>query len=284
MPGAYIHFQIKKSKKMKNLILIYFLALILCSNVNAQRLLEWSIGDVEVTCVQDVPSQLCYPIQVTIDDEANSPSLAASTIRFYYDAGYLSAIDISNTANGYTTSGFQESNDVFADAFGFAGGGGRFVQFSLNPNTNNLLSLSNTPTEVLQACFTIIGSPSFPLCAAFVFDNGHCGAASGMASDDIGYQQGSEGLVGAYFLDGDTGAPVGADDEVVQFLWNTGQDCAVVDQNSVVGSTNTNGVCIQALCGQPSVVDLPAMNIGRLLLYSILFLSMLIFLFVRQMK
>lgn len=269
---------------MKKLILAFFLAVIVCSNVNAQRQLEWSIGEVEVTCVQNVPNQLCYPIQVTIDDESNSPTLAASTIRFYYDAGYLSTIDMTNIANGYTISGFQESNDVFGSIFGFAGGGGKFVQFSLNPNTSNLLSLSSDATEVLEACFTIIGTPSFPLCAAFVFDNSHCGAGMG-ASDDQGYQVGSEGLVGAYFLNGDTGSPEGADDEVNQFLWNSGADCLAIGASSEVGATSTNGACIQSPCDpvdpvDPVVpVDLPAMSIGRIMLFSILilFVSLLCF-------
>lgn len=230
---------------MKKLFLL-FLTIFLLSQIHAQRILEWSIGEVQITCGQT--TEICYPLLVSINDDAQNPELATSTIRIFYDAAYLSNLTIANVENGYTISGLNQSNDVYGDVFGFAGNGGVFAQLNLIANDNNPISLSTATVHVLDFCFTIDPAVTYPLCASLVFDNNHCGWGSGIADDD-GYLVNDAGMVGAYYLDGNPADAILADDEVINYLWNEdpGFDCRVDMLADVAGSSSSTG-CIEDVC------------------------------------
>ncbi|MBC6992621.1 hypothetical protein H9S92_00450, partial [Lewinella lacunae] len=210
------------------------------------RTLTWSVGDVQVAC--GTPRQICYPITVAIDDPSDSPALATSTIRFYYDAGYLSNLNVANVQNGYTISGLNQSNDVFGDVFNFTGGGGRYVQFNLLSNDNNLIGLSTLPVRIADFCFTVEPTATFPLCAPIVFDNNHCGAGQGIDADD-GYQDNNAGIVGLIYFNGVTNNAILVDDEVINYLWtaNPAFDCNLDMLTDNVGMT-VGTDCIEDVC------------------------------------
>ncbi|PHN00646.1 DUF7507 domain-containing protein, partial [Flavilitoribacter nigricans] len=226
------------------LVLVGFLFLSL--NVFSQRILEWSIGDVQITCGET--TTICYPLLVSIDDGTQTPQLGTSTMRIFYDAGYLSNLSIENVENGYSTSGLNQSNNVYGGVFGFESGGGIFAQFNILINESNPIDLATTPVHVLDFCFTVANDAVYPLCAPLVFDNNHCGQGLTIAEDD-GYLDNDAGIVGLYHLDGDLGNSILANDEVINYLWdaNPGFDCRVDELDDEVGMTVSTG-CIEDAC------------------------------------
>ncbi|MEZ4990403.1 MAG: DUF4347 domain-containing protein [Saprospiraceae bacterium] len=214
--------------------------------VNEGRILEWSIGEVQVSC--GPTTQLCYPLMISINDESLTPELATSTIRFFYDAGYLSGFTVNNVENAYAPQTAVISGDLYGGVMGFAGGGGAQVQFDLVANDANPIALSSTPVHVLDLCFNVDGGVSYPLCAPIVFDNNHCGWDFGLAADD-GYLQNDAGMAGTYYLNGNTADAILADDEVINYLWteDPGFDCRIDELDDMVGATDNSG-CLEDVC------------------------------------
>ncbi|PHN02336.1 DUF7507 domain-containing protein [Flavilitoribacter nigricans] len=246
---------------MKKLLLL-FTAICLVSGLFAQRTLEWSIGEIDITCGEQI--QICYPLLVAIDDGSQSPELSTSTMRIFYDAGYLTNLSVTNVETGYTINGFNESADVYGGVFNFTGGGGIFAQFDLiSDNSANAINLTATPTHVLDFCFTVDPAATFPLCAPIVFDNNHCGWDAGIAQDD-GYLVNDAGIVGTYFLNADYSDVILADDEVINYLWeeNPGFDCRVDALADNVGMTSSTG-CIEDACNAAiSIVKTSDLDLG----------------------
>lgn len=234
---------------MKKIILATLMIGLSMPILHAQdgRVLTWSVGEVNFDCSEG--AQLCYPVQVSIDDDTRSPQLSTSTIRFFYDAGFLENLSVENIANDYTITGLSESNNAFGVNMGFAGGGNVLVQFNINANQSNVLDISTTPTQVFEACFSTATSVTYPMCASLVFDNNHCGWDNG-ASQDYSYSINSSGMVGTYFLDQNSSFAYDADDEVENLLWepNPSFDCLLDDPtNDAVGAT-TSLACLENAC------------------------------------
>jgi uncharacterized repeat protein (TIGR01451 family) len=212
------------------------------------RILEWSIGEVQVTC--DDPVQICYPLMVNINDDSNTPQLATSTIRFFFDDGLLNNFSAQNAEAGYSVGTASVSVENYGIPLGFVGGIGRHVQFDLVKNIGDpaAVNLSTTLTHVVDLCFDVDPAADYPLCAPIVFDNNHCGWDFGIAADN-GYLQNDAGMAGTYFLNGDTDDPILADDEVINFLWteDAGFDCLLEEGDDVVGATNGSG-CLEDVC------------------------------------
>jgi hypothetical protein len=201
---------------MKNLVLI-IVALMLSSAGFSQRVLEWSIGEAEITCGD--PVMVSFPLFVSINDNSESPALGSTTMRFIYDATALNNLSIQNIENGYTKSGLSESNPVLGEIFGFSSKEGVFVQFNIMDNAIvNPINLLTTPTHVLDLTFEIDDDAKYPLCTPFVLDNNPDGWNLGISQDD-GYVPGSAGIVGSYFLNADYSIAIDADDEVSNLAW-----------------------------------------------------------------
>lgn len=204
---------------MKKIYLI-FLALFTLAQLQAQKGVErkliWSVGQVELT--RGATVQVSYPIMVAIDDAADAPQLGLSTMRFFYDAASLSDLKIENLQNTYQISGLKQSKDVYGETFGFAGGGGVFVQFNLLPNQQELLDISTVPTHVMDLSFTVMPGARIPLCVPLVLDNNPSGKSAGLAHD-AGYLLNDGGINGTYYLNKKYNAIHLADDEVQNYLW-----------------------------------------------------------------
>ncbi|PHN02335.1 hypothetical protein CRP01_32335 [Flavilitoribacter nigricans DSM 23189 = NBRC 102662] len=183
----------------------------------AERTLSWSIGEAQLSRGKDV--MVKYPLVVSISDAANTPQLGTSTIRFFYDAGYLESVSVENVENGYEVSGYNLSKDVYGEVFGFAGGGGVFAQFDIIANNANLINLSETPVHILDFTFRVKPGAKIPLCAALVLDNNSSGSEKGNYQD-VGYLVNDSGIVGTYFMNKDTRQTFLADDEVHNFMWS----------------------------------------------------------------
>lgn len=192
----------------------------MCLQTQAQvvkkRQLVWSIGEVELTRGKEVRAH--YPLMVKISDDSDTPQLATSTIRLFFDAGSLEDLKIENIAHEYQVSGFNKSNDVFGEVFGFAGGGGVFAQFNLIANQLDPLDLSREAVRVLDLSFVVKPGARIPFCAPLVLDNNPESWGRG-ASEDAGYLANDSGIVGTYFLHESTQQVYLADDEVKNYLW-----------------------------------------------------------------
>jgi len=235
---------------MKKLILVAC-TLLVYNYAFTQRTLEWSIGEPQVTCGATV--QVCYPLLVSINDANNSPSLGTSTMRIFYDGNILTNFEIKNIENGYSDSGLNQSAPVYGGVFGFSNEEGIFAQFNIIDNAAvSPIKLSTTATHVLDFCFDIADDATYPLCAPIVFDNNQSGWGGGKDLD-CGYLVNDSGIVGAYFLDNNVTASFLADDEVVNYLWNTSQafDGRVNAFNDKTGKTKKTEFndCIQDVCG-----------------------------------
>ncbi|PWH81843.1 hypothetical protein DIS18_14320, partial [Algibacter marinivivus] len=211
------------------------------------RVLEWSIGEPEITCgTTNSAKKICYPLMVSISDDADTPVLGTSTMRFFYDDNLLENISIDNLATGYSESGFSQSASVFGDVFGFSSSEGVFAQFNIiDGATSSPLALSTTSVHVLDICFDLAGDITFPLCAPIVLDNNHLGKGNGISEDD-GYLQNDAGVVGTYLLNGDFTNAILADDEVINYQWidnGTTFDGTANDLTDRTGDTDTNN-CI----------------------------------------
>jgi len=234
---------------MKKLILVAF-TLLVYNYAFTQRTLEWSIGEPQVTCGATV--QVCYPLLVSINDANNSPSLGTSTMRIFYDGNLLSNFDIKNIENGYSESGLNQSAPVYGDVFGFSNVEGVFAQFNIIDNAAvSPIKLSTTATHVLDFCFDIAEDATYPLCAPIVFDNNQSGWGAGKELD-CGYLVNDAGIVGAYFLNGNVATSFLADDEVINYLWNTSQTFdgrvnVFNDKTGITKKTEYND-CIQDVC------------------------------------
>jgi len=240
----------KKYKgEMKKIILATLMIGLSLPLLKAQdgRVLTWSVGELNFDCSEG--SQVCYPVQVSIDDDTRSPQLSTSTIRFFYDAGFLENLSVENIANNYTVTGLSESNNAFGVNMGFAGGGNVLVQFNINANQSNVLDISTTPTQVFDACFSTAASVTYPMCSSLVFDNNHCGWGNG-ASQDFSYNINSSGMVGTYFLDENSSFAYDADDEIENFLWepNPSFDCLLDDPTSDAVGATTSLACVENAC------------------------------------
>lgn len=203
-------------KKILTLTVSLFFVLQGFAQKESGRVLNWSIGKVELVRGKDVYAK--FPLMVTISDDTKTPQLGTSTIRFFYDAGYLEDVTIDNVDNGYEISGFNQSRDVYGEVFGFEGGGGVFAQFDAIANQMDLINLSTEPVHVLDFSFRVKPGAKIPLCASLVLDNNPEGWGRGIKKD-AGYLVNDSGIVGSYFIDGNTEELLLADDEVENFLW-----------------------------------------------------------------
>ena len=224
---------------MKKILLTFFAFSLLYLSGYSQRILEWSIGDVEINC--GMTTTICYPLQVSINDNSQNAELGTSTIRFFFDSELLSNWTIQNVENSYTLSGVSETvSPFFGPVFGMSGANGTFAAFDLVANTDNALGLETTPVHVLDLCFEVTGS--FPLCSPIVFDNNHLGWGMGIAQDD-GYLNNDAGMVGTYYLNQVYNDAILADDEVINVLWQ--ENPAFIDPlddvNDEVGMVVTTG-------------------------------------------
>jgi hypothetical protein len=221
-----------------------------------QRVLTWSIGEVGVACDGNTTTEICYPVLVSIDDASNTPGLATSTMRFFYDDNYLTVSDPAdipqNLQNSYTISGASQSLSNLGLEFGFSNGDdGVWVQFNLNASATPI-DVSSTPKHIMDFCFevtaagdAVFNSTGF-LCAPIVFDNNHSQPM------DISYVTvNNEGIDGSYYLDNNTSNSFQADDEVINYLWTQNMTWSgFIDtnpSNEQIGTTdNTN--CIEDVC------------------------------------
>lgn len=274
---------------MKKIFVVLGLYLLSLSAGYAQeRVLTWSIGEVTISCEET--QEICYPVYVAIDNEANTPQLANSTIRFIYDAGVLSNLQISNLENGYSVSGTSASEDVFGTSFNTPYEGGVYYAFDLNANSSNPIDLSTTPTHVFDVCFTLGANANFPLCVPFIFDNVKVNG-SGVANDDS-YRNNNAGIVGNYFTGGNTGVAIAADDEVVNFLWthNPAFDGTLSSINEIAGTADDVSGCLEDPCFMPPppppppAEELPALGLGLKLVFAMLLLSLIIFVFLPKLR
>ncbi|MBD0830512.1 T9SS type B sorting domain-containing protein [Aestuariibaculum sediminum] len=232
----------------KYLLLVLMSCMFSLSFAQSERTLEWSIGEPQITCGDVI--KICYPLMVAISDENNSPMLGTSTMRFFYDDNLIKNLTISNLQNDYETSGLSTSNSVFGNIFGFSTHAGILTQFNIIDNVSvSPINLSNIPVHVLDFCFDVVDGASFPLCTPIVFDSNHIGAKKGISQDD-GYLANDAGVVGSYYLNGDTTNAISADDEVIQFLWEnngTSFDGVVNDASDATGSVVASN-CIENVC------------------------------------
>lgn len=180
------------------------------------RVLTWSIGKVKIDRSQTV--RVSYPLLVSISSPGEQPQLGTSTIRFFYDAGYLEGLELRHIAHDYVISGLRQSNDVFGEAFGFPGGGGVFTQFNLLVNETNPLPLSAEPVHVMDITFRVKPGARIPSCIPLVFDNHPAGWGLG-ANLDSGYLPNEGGISSSYYLDGMLEEAFLANDEVRNYLW-----------------------------------------------------------------
>lgn len=189
----------------------------------ADRLLTWSIGEVKIERGKTV--RVSYPLMVAINEAGQQPQLGSSTIRFFYDAGYLEDVGLEQLAQGYRVSGLNESSNVLGEMFGFPGAGGIFAQFNLIADETKLLALSDKPVHVLNISFTLKPGAKMPACIPLVLDN-HPGSQGLGAKLDYGYLPNEGGIVGTYYLDGLTDQVFLADDEARNYLWEFKSDFA----------------------------------------------------------
>lgn len=195
---------------------------LLCSSISfAQvqmkgRTLTWSIGKVKIDRGPTI--KVSYPLLVSINNPGQQPELGTSTIRFFYDAGYLEGLELERIAHNYEISGLRQSNDVFGDAFGFPGGGGVFTQFNLLVNETNPLPLSAEPVHIMDITFSVKPGVRTPSCIPLVLDNHPDGWGLG-ANLDSGYLPNEGGISSSYYLDGMLEEVFLGDDEVHNYLW-----------------------------------------------------------------
>lgn len=189
----------------------------------SDRSLTWSIGEVKIERGKII--KLSYPLTVTINEAGQEPQLGSSTIRFFYDAGYLKDLGLEQVAQGYRVSGLNESSNVLGEMFGFPGAGGIFAQFNLIADETKLLALSDKPVHVLNISFTVKPGAKMPACIPLVLDN-HPGSQGLGAKLDYGYLPNEGGIVGTYYLDGLTDQVFLADDEARNYLWAFNSDFA----------------------------------------------------------
>jgi len=180
------------------------------------RTLTWSIGKVKIDHGPTI--NVSYPLLVSINNPGQQPQLGTSTIRFFYDAGYLDGLELKRIAHSYEVSGLRQSNNVFGEAFGFPGGGGVFTQFNLLVNESNPLNLSAEPTHVMDITFSVKPGTKMPLCIPLVLDNHPSGWGLG-AHLDSGYLPNEGGISSSYYLDGMLEELFLGDDEVHNYVW-----------------------------------------------------------------
>ncbi|PWH81400.1 hypothetical protein DIS18_14825, partial [Algibacter marinivivus] len=236
---------------MKKITLIIGFALMFTQMFSqTPRILEWSIGEPQVTCGESV--QICYPLLVTINDDSESPYLGTSTMRIFYDSKLLNNLSIQNVEPGYSAGTLRLSDPVLGGVFGFSSDEGVFAQFNVIDGAASSpiqLSASNS-VHVLDFCFVVSDSASYPLCTPIVLDNNHLGKGQGIAQDD-GYLMNDAGIVGTYLLNGDLGNAILADDEVVHYKWEDNGNAFDGTVNALedrTGNTITTD-CIQNVCG-----------------------------------
>ena len=234
---------------MKKIILLGFF--IFSSHLYAQRTLVWKVGDPQVTCGETI--QICYPLEVSIRNSSQSPSLGTSTIRFFYDANYLTNLTVNNIENGYTQSGFNQSAPVFGDVFGFSSVEGVFAQFNLIDNAAiNPIYLNGSGVHVLDLCFevTLNGENDWSyygsLTAPIVLDNNtNVNNYSDVdRSIDTGFLNNDAGIVGTYFLSNQIEEIYLANDEVRHYQWrnNNSHRGKIKKLKDNVGKSKTNGI------------------------------------------
>lgn len=219
----------------------------------SQRTLEWSIGEAKVTCGE--PVHLCYPLMVSISDDSETPVLATTTMRMFYDASKLVNLTVQNFENGYSESGLKQSNPVFGEVFGFDNSEGVFVQFNIMDNAVvDPLMLSTSPTRVLDLCFDVDNAARYPLCLPIVFDNNHDGSGQGIDNDG-GYLTNDAGVVGGYFLDKNYEDALAADDEVRHLSWERSNAFkGKLKKGKRVGQVRKLN-CIKNICHGPDCDD-----------------------------
>ena len=254
---------------MKKLILLASVVLF-CSQAYSQRTLEWSIGKAEIKCGKTI--QICFPLKVSIKNSSNTPILGTSTMRFFYDANYLTNLSIENIQNGYRESGFNQSTPVFGEIFGFSNIEGVFAQFNIIDNAAvDPLFLNGRPVHVLDLCFDVTeigeedwayyGSLSVPI----VLDNNRSTSTykRDFMDTDTGYLANDAGIVGSYFLNENTTHGFLADDEVINHLWNARSSYSgkVEKLKDQVGFAKQKG--IKDVCGlaKEQLVEIEAIDL-----------------------
>jgi Secretion system C-terminal sorting domain len=212
---------------MKKKWLVFFagflsLSLSFAQVETADRVLSWSIGKVKIERKGTI--KVTYPLMAAMSG-SGQPKLGTSTIRFFYDAGYLENLQLEKVAHGYQVSGLNQSNNVLGEIFDFPGGGGVFAQFSLIANEQELIPLSGEPIHIMDISFRVKAGARMISCIPLVLDN-HLGSQGLGARFDYGYLQNEGGIVGTYYLDGFTDELFLADDEVRNYLWEFKSDFA----------------------------------------------------------
>ncbi|MEW4925685.1 hypothetical protein [Algibacter sp. 2305UL17-15] len=211
---------------MKKITLVLLALIATYSVAYAQQTLKWSVGEPNVEIIEN-KAQITYPLNVSIDTEKGTPILGTSTMRFFYDRNYLSNLKVSNVENGFRASGLNQSDAVFGDIFGFSNNEGVFAQFNIIDAAKvNPLYLKETETHVLDLSFEVTkqaldhllrdGAIALPI----VLDNNPA-SWNKSCSLDCGYLVNDSGIGGAYYLDGNTEKAILANDEVVNYAWNT---------------------------------------------------------------
>lgn len=233
---------------------IIILICLLCSGISfAQvqmkgRALTWSIGKVKIDRGPTI--KVSYPLLVSINNPGQQPQLGTSTIRFFYDAGYLEGLELERIAHNYEISGLRQSNDVFGEAFGFPGGGGVFTQFNLLVNESNPLGLTAEPVHVMDITFRVKPGARTPSCIPLVLDNHPGGWGSG-ANLDSGYLPNEGGISSSYYLDGMLEEAFLGDDEVHNYLWESQIDLSknkLKAKGDIVGGQSSPKALVASGC------------------------------------
>lgn len=233
------------------------------------RVLTWSVGKVKIDRGPTI--KVTYPLLVSINNPGQQPQLGTSTIRFFYDAGYLEELELKRIVNSYEVSGLRQSKDVFGEAFGFPGGGGVFTQFNLLVNESNPLNLSAEPTHIMDITFSVKPGARTPSCIPLVLDN-HPGGWGLGANLDSGYLPNEGGISSSYYLDGMLEELFLGDDEVHNYLWEQRTDLSkskLEAKGDIVGGQLSSKVlaasgCLEATRAikEVSVMDIRATGQG----------------------
>lgn len=246
---------------MKKYILLVLIIIATINVVNSQQSLKWTVGEPKIELIDD-KAHITYPINVSIDTEEGTPILGTSTMRLFYDRNYLSNFEVSNVKNGYRKSGLNQSDAVFGEIFGFSNNEGVFAQFNiidaarvnpiyLNLDDKHILDLSFDLTDQALSDWFRDGLISLPI----VLDNNS--VSWNLTHDlDCGYLVNDSGITGSYYLNGNTEKAILANDEVVNYAWETTPvfDGRVDQLNDRTGNSTTQ-LNLEDFSGTLSIKD-----------------------------
>lgn len=257
-----------------NKIFLIVASILMSSQAFSQRVLEWSIGEPKIDCGETI--KISYPLQVTMKNTSELPILGTSTIRFFYDANYLTNFSIDNIQNGYSKSGLNQSNPVFGDVFGFSSHEGIFTQFNVLDNAQvSPIYLSDKPVYLLDLSFEVTKTgeedwiKNGTLLTPIVLDNNVntllYSKRRNYIDSDTGFLKNDAGIVGNYFLNGNLSHSYSANDEVKHYGWQTrdahiGKVLKVRDRVGVAKQSGIENICRKAkseiLPSEENMIDL----------------------------